>query len=175
MPQHSRGLGCTGTPVGCGSWSATLPWDRRKGQGQPTLRAAWWELQELLDGEQLPFPSLVWAGPTALLRAQAVNQQGGTGASCSFHRRQRGSTVPIPQFLVGTGMTVILNGNSSLCRGLPSTGLPSSIIPFWGTSGTCSALCHTPVPAPLEGFRVCAESPEPKGPTEISAIYRGLV
>lgn len=68
MSHHSGGLGCTGTPAGWGSWSATLPCDRTKGQGQPTLRAAWWELQ---DGEELPIPSLVWAGPTALLGVQA--------------------------------------------------------------------------------------------------------
>lgn len=61
-------LGGTGSTVGVG---AAVPCCRSKGKGQPTLGAARWELQELLEAEELPIPSLGWAGLTALLRAQA--------------------------------------------------------------------------------------------------------
>lgn len=41
-------------------WELQCSCCRRKRKGQPMLRAAWWELQELLDAEELPIPH--WCG-----------------------------------------------------------------------------------------------------------------
>lgn len=71
--QDARAEMGTGVPGDhSGVWELQCSCCRRKGKGQPTLGAAWWEFQELLDAEELPIPHWCGAGPTALLRAQAV-------------------------------------------------------------------------------------------------------
>lgn len=79
--------------------------------------------------------------------------------------------MPTLQFLRGSDLNP--NSSSSLLRDHPSTA--SAPHPFLGDKGHLQGSVSHTAPAPLEGFRVCAESLEPKGPTESSAIYRGLV
>lgn len=72
--------------------------------------------------------------------------------------------MPIPQFLMGTGMTVILNGNSSLCRGLPSTGSALIHHPFLGDKWHLQRSVSHTSPSSPRGFPGLCREPGAKGP-----------